>query len=139
MVGNGIWEVFSTKEWEDFATKFYCKYANGSFEDSNDAFKIKSEDKCMDGRKRLNILLPDIHWIRRCNHEEFLEDFLIKPMGNNYHVPKYLDLLLMVADSNDDGKFETKMDCIMDDCVGSAKLIYISKPKRTFTVIIYGV
>ena len=139
VVGDGIWEVFSTKEWENFATNFCSKHHTNSLKENGDVIKIEKVDKTLDGRKRLKVLLPGIEWLRKCTHEKHLKGLQIKPIGKNFHVPKYLDVMLMMA-FIEQNESQTIVDGPMNpDTYGSAKLVYISKPKKSFTVIIYGV
>ena len=138
MVGEGIWEVFSTNEWETFALVFNKRCAVNNDRTEIEGMKIETAKPEQDGRARMKVSLPNLNWIKLQDPEKKIGEFPMKEINGMFHVPKYLDFVLHMVEKGQDNQLKRAFDKRICKQFGSAKLACISKTKRTFTVIIYG-
>ena len=138
-VGKKVWEVFSTREWEDFAKIFHKRCLLNENRTKVEGVTIANITPYTDGRKRLAVTLPDLDWVLLNLPKGRLEVFPVAKMKEEYHVPAYLDFVASLMDNGKGSRSQDDFDKKICKAFGSAKLINIAKTNRKFTVVIYGV
>ena len=138
MVGNGVWDVFGTKEWELFTVDFNRLCCCIKDWKNKPGLTISDKGVGQDGRVRYQVLLPDLTWTKMHVSRVRFPHFPIRAIKNEHHVPLYLDFCAsLVVDQQGD----RLLDLIRSDenrNFGSAKLVTYKKDKKLFTVIVYG-
>ena len=138
VVGEKVWEVFSTKDWELFALIFHKRCMEDKDRTKVEGIKIKSVEPHQDGRKRLRVNLPSLDWVLLNLHKGRPKYFPMKKVKNEYHVPQYLNFSASLMNAEKGSDSQDLIDNILCKNLGTAKLVCLNKPERTFTVIIYG-
>ena len=138
MVGEKVWEVFSTKEWELFAMIFHKRCVEDKDRSKVEGINISCLAPHQDGRKRLKVNLPDLDWVLVNLHKGRPKYFPMRKVNDEYHVPQYLNFSASLMNASNGSATQDLIDYTMCNDLGTAKLVCFNKPERTFTVIIYG-
>ena len=139
IVGSKVWEVFSTKEWEKFALIFHKRSVENVDRTRVEGLRFSSIPMQNDGRRRIQVGLPDLDWVLLNLPKGRPTLFPIKKMLGEYHVPQYLTFSASLLDANTGSTLKDEFDHMICSSFGSAKLACISKTERKFTVIVYGI
>ena len=139
-MGEKVWEVFSTKEWENFAAIFHKRCVANKNRCNIEGIEIEKLPKHPDGRKRLQVKLPSLDWTLLNLPKGRLVAFPLRKIKDEcYHAPKYLDFILTLLDFQEGTYLKDIFDKRVCKLFGTAKLINIAKTNKTFTIMIYGI
>ena len=138
-MGNKVWEVFSTNEWETFAKIFHKRYSDSKNGDTIDGITITKVAPHADGRVRILVNLPHLDWVLSNLQKGRLDTFPVTGIQDEFHVPEYLNFVASLMNANTGSAVLDRLDKQICKAFGTAKLINISKKERKFTVIIYGI
>lgn len=140
ILGKKVWEVFSTKEWEGFSAIFHKRCVANVNRCNIEGIKITKLPTSQDGRKRLQVKLPDLDWTLLNLPKGRLVAFPLRKIKEGcYHAPKYLDFVLQLLDVQEGNYLKDMFDKKICKLYGTAKLINIGNDSKIFTVIIYGI
>ena len=101
--------------------------------------KYKNAISQNDGRKRIQVNLPDLDWVLANLPSGRPKIFPIEKMCDEYHAPQYLNFSASLLDADNGSLEKDAADQLLCSHFGSAKLTYFSKKERKYTVIIYGI
>ena len=138
MVGQDIWDVFATKEWEMFGVDFNRLCCCVKDWQNKAGLEVTNKGVGLDGRRRYVVKLPDLEWTLANISSTRFPSFPVRKFKTVNHVPLYLDF---VASLIVDQLGDRLLDFIRSDenkNFGSAKLIAFDKNSKTYTVIVYG-
>ena len=99
-IDKDVWAVFSTAEWEKFATIFRYFAEDDDFTSNKLGFVATRAAEEKDGRKRFMVTLPSIDFILK--NLPLLKNwsFPMTAVKNEFHAPRYLDTCLKIFNIN---------------------------------------
>ena len=138
-MGQTVWGVFATKEWESFAL-FVDAIGKAGIEwkeVEEDGIQLKDGRLGADGRMRFEVRLPDAKEVDTLVQKAKFEDFPKMERSNALYLPKYLELVKRLLSMKVDDKIKNQIEDLIY-LSGSAKLINFNKNCSIYTVIVYG-